>query len=138
MVVASPGLSDLPGRPLLVGGHMLGTCGPFRPGPSLEGINVRKLGTEENNLRCVVDPNEKDDQGGGCAIRRLQPFHTNVPSDSHLAGLEQNGGHKCAGPNILPLYGGIGEKLEKHSEQKRKHYQRQHQINAVPENPFAC
>src|SRR5215475_2441054 len=52
---------------------------------------VRKLGTEENDQRRIVDPDQQRDQRPRCTVSRANAGAAYVVTNAHLANREEHG-----------------------------------------------
>src|ERR1700687_5027645 len=59
---------------------------------------VSELGTEEENLRRVVDPDYDHDQRPGRAVRRADTSLAQVETDERLSQTKESGGYQAADP----------------------------------------
>lgn len=59
---------------------------------TLGGIVLRDFSAEQHDLRRVVEPHQKNDDGGGRAGGRFQALPADVPADGNLADVEQDRG----------------------------------------------
>src|SRR6185503_17204243 len=65
-------------------------------------VDLGELGTEEDDLGRVVNPEQDDDEGAGGAVDGCHRAAAQVETDERLADREQHRGHGRAGPHVPP------------------------------------
>ena len=97
--------------------------------------HVGHLCTEKNDLRRVVDPNQKHDDRRSRTIGQLQPLRSDVPTDGEF---EEKRGRHASSERVLPPDVGVGKPFEKHGEQNCEDAKGNKEVDRLPEEAFAA
>ena len=94
----------------------------------MSGVSVRQFGAKQQDLRGVVDPDEKHGEGCGRTINGYQRGMAQIKSNGYFAEGEEKRGEGGGRPHVAPFDRGIGNKFEDEREQKRNHEKGNHEI----------
>ena len=107
------------------------------PPLAIFGVHARELGTQQDDLRGVVDPHEQHHDRPRRAVTRRNSRMPEIEPDQEFPDGEENRRHEGADPHVTPGQAHIGEQAIDQPEQQRHDGQRHDHVDHLQEHGAA-
>src|SRR5690242_13665396 len=92
-------------------------------------VYLSEFGPKKQDLRRIVDPQQKSNQRTGCAVSRRSTSATQIKTECPLADGEKDCGYGRANPHVAPADFGVRQEFENDGEQQNDNHEIEYPVD---------